>query len=122
MNITGQMLRDLAGTTEPRLTDDLAQAFTIILPGWKIDTPLRVAHWLGQTCLETDYWRTLQEYGGSGTRYAPYWGRGAIQLTWQSNYVQTGIAIGAPIAQNPDLVATPGMGTIVGCMYWAKYN
>jgi hypothetical protein len=30
--------------------------------------------------------RPIEEYGGSSTRYAPWYGRGDVQLTWEDNY------------------------------------
>jgi hypothetical protein len=35
-----------------------------------------------------------------------YYGRGAIQLSWNFNYCKAGLALGANIAQQPSLVAT----------------
>lgn len=121
-SITPDLLRQVAATGETALTEELAPAFQIILPGWQIDTPARVAAFLGQGCIETDYWRTLREYGGSQARYAPYYGRAVLQLTWETNYTKVGQALGIPLRDKPDLVATPGLGTIVACMYWATHN
>jgi len=30
----------------------------------------------------------ISEYGGSSTRYAPWYGRGYVQLTWEENYIR----------------------------------
>ena len=30
----------------------------------------------------------IEEYGGSSTRYAPWYGRGYVQLTWEDNYAK----------------------------------
>lgn len=43
-------------------------------------------------CLATYQWETastmqpIEEYGGPNTRYAPWYGRGYVQLTWEDNY------------------------------------
>ncbi len=79
--VTADQLLTLAPTARVPLVDQLAPAFAMLLPAWQIDTPMRVARFLAQTCLETDHFRTLREYGGSAQRYAPYSGRGVIQLT-----------------------------------------
>lgn len=120
--ITPDLLRQIAATGETALTEELAPAFQIILPGWQIDTPARIAVFLGQCCIETAYWRTLREYGGAQKDYAPYYGRGVIQLTWATNYASAGKALTIPLIDKPDLVATVGLGTIVACMYWATHN
>lgn len=45
---------------------------------------------VAQCMVESAYFRTTREYGGSRTRYAPYYGRGFIQVTWRSNYAAFG--------------------------------
>lgn len=45
---------------------------------------------VAQCMVESAYFRTTREYGGSKTRYAPYYGRGFIQVTWRSNYAAFG--------------------------------
>ncbi|WP_144445573.1 peptidoglycan-binding protein [Inquilinus limosus] len=120
--ITADQMLALAPGADVPLVDALAPAYALLLPVWQIDTPLRVAHFVAQTCLETDHFRTLREYGGSQARYAPYFGRGCIQLTWDTNYAKAGQALGLPLLAKPDLVATPALGAIVACMYWSEHN
>lgn len=45
---------------------------------------------VAQCMVESAYFRTTREYGGPRTRYAPYYGRGFIQVTWRSNYAAFG--------------------------------
>jgi putative chitinase len=120
--VTGDQLRQIAGTTEMRLTEELAAAYSAILPVWGIESPLRLAHWCGQTCIETDYFRTLVEYGAADAKYAPYFGMGPLMLTWETNYVKMGGRLGLPLKDQPDRVSDPALGTIVGCIYWADYS
>lgn len=71
-----------------------------------------VAAIVGESAQETDWMCSLVEYGGPRTRYAPYFGRGCIQLTWRNNYVGFGqwlhslgvVADPAVFVNNPDLV------------------
>lgn len=53
---------------------------------FEINTPLRKAHFLAQLAHESDGLKTTKEYGGPGKRYAPWYGRGLIQVTWKDNY------------------------------------
>lgn len=72
-----------------------------------------VAAIIGESAQETDWMCSLVEYGGPSTRYAPYFGRGCIQLTWRSNYAEFGqwlhglgvVADPDVFVANPDLVA-----------------
>ncbi|MRX69485.1 Chitinase class I [Flavobacterium resistens] len=57
----------------------------IIFKKYNINTCLRKIHFLSQVYLETDRFRTTKEYSEKG-EYKPYFGRGLMQLTWQSNY------------------------------------
>lgn len=53
--------------------------------------PVQEAFWMD------DAWRN------ANLRYAPYWGRGYIQLTWDYNYQAYGGYLGLPLYDNPDL-------------------
>ncbi|MCD0469052.1 DUF5675 family protein [Flavobacterium sp. JAS] len=57
----------------------------IIFKKYNINTCLRKIHFLSQAYLETDRFRTTKEYSKRG-EYKPYFGRGLMQLTWESNY------------------------------------
>lgn len=47
----------------------------------------REVGFLSQSVIETDYFRTFEEYGkGKGKDYYPYYGRGIHQLTWKETY------------------------------------
>ena len=73
-----------------------------------------VAAIIGESAQETDWMCSLVEYGGPSTRYAPFFGRGCIQLTWESNYRGFGqwlhglgvVADPDTFVRQPDLVAT----------------
>ena len=42
-----------------------------------------------------------------GLKYAPYWGRGWSQLTWDYNYEKAGEMLGLDLLNNPDLALVP---------------
>lgn len=46
----------------------------------------RLSYFLANSIQETIYFSRTAELGGSGTTYAPWYGRGFLQLTWENNY------------------------------------
>lgn len=67
--------------------DGLADQLTLALASAPdMAEPSCVAAMVGESAQETDWFCSLVEYGGASTRYAPYYGRGCIQLTWEGNY------------------------------------
>jgi predicted chitinase len=51
---------------------------------------MRLAYFFGNTIQETTYLTSTVEGGGPHTRYAPWYGRGVIQLTFEENYKRYG--------------------------------
>lgn len=53
----------------------------------------------------------MKEFGGErylkSKPYYPYYGRGFVQLTWKSNYEQTGMRLGIDLLKKPDLALDP---------------
>lgn len=72
-----------------------------------------VAAIIGESAQETDWMCSLVEYGGPHTRYAPYFGRGCIQLTWRNNYAGFGQWLhGLGVVADPDVfVSNPDLVT-----------
>src|SRR5512139_346805 len=100
IQLTYDMMKNIAGAP---VNKDVVEGMIKYLPAamekYGINTKLRIAHFLGQLCHESDHFRTLQEYA-SGARYEgrrdlgnvfrgdgrKYKGRGGIQLTGRANY------------------------------------
>jgi predicted chitinase len=62
---------------------------------------------LSQAVIETDYFRTFEEYGkGAGKPYFPYYGRGIHQLTWRDTYAKCSRALFSDdrLVRDPDLI------------------
>ncbi|REC64091.1 hypothetical protein DRF65_00505 [Chryseobacterium pennae] len=53
---------------------------------YEINTCIRKLHFLAQIYHETDRLKTTLEYD-TNKKYKPYFGRGLMQLTWESNYI-----------------------------------
>lgn len=72
--------------------------------------PVREAFWLSED------WRR------ANLRYYPHYGRGHIQLTWESNYKAAGEAIGVDLVSNPDLALDPAVSAKVLAWYFATHG
>lgn len=96
-----------------------------------IDTNSRVAEFLAQACLETDYFRVLQEYA-SGDAYEgraslgntqpgdgrKFKGRGIFQLTGRANYASYGKRLGIDLLKEPTLASQPSVSVRTAVLYW----
>ena len=72
------------GTPE-QLAMELDQTLRDYAPDLGGDTSF-LAALIGECAQETDWYCAVSEYGGPSTWYAPWYGRGMIQLTHEANY------------------------------------
>lgn len=100
-----------------------------------IDNPIRKAAFVAQLLVESDGFRTFEEYAsgrayegrsdlgntqpGDGVRYK---GRGAIQVTGRHNYELMSHATGIDFVANPDLAAAPEYAFTTAVWYWSSRN
>lgn len=70
--------------------------------------PVREAFWLPEA------WRA------QNLRYYPYYGRGDIQLTWESNYAKASPVVGMDLVKDPDLALEPDTAAIIFAWYWTE--
>ncbi|MFD1814404.1 glycoside hydrolase family 19 protein [Rhodococcus gannanensis] len=100
-----------------------------------IDTPIRQAAFIAQLAVESDSFRTFEEYAsgsayegrsdlgntqpGDGVRYK---GRGAIQVTGRHNYEEVSKFTGIDFVANPELMAAPENAFITAVWYWTSRN
>jgi putative chitinase len=100
-----------------------------------IDTPLRAAHFLSQTCYESGGFSTMEEFAdgsayegradlgniepGDGVRFK---GRGLMQLTGRANYAKYGRVMGRDFLTTPPVVAAPKTALSVACWYWSLHG
>jgi len=128
----------------PRFSGDMAEKQHAIitavgevlaakLDDYQINTRLRIAHFLGQTCHESAGFRTTEEFA-SGDRYEGradlgntkagdgrrYKGRGLLQLTGRANYADLGKKLGIGLEADPELAAEPVLSLTIACEFWKK--
>lgn len=73
------------------------------------DLPIEyLAYILATTYHETAHtFAPIEEYGGNERSYAPYYGRGYVQLTWHTNYRLWGQLLGIDLVSHPELALVP---------------
>jgi hypothetical protein len=70
--------------------------------------PVQEAFWLD------DAWRH------ANLRYAPHWGRGYVQLTWEYNYRAYGEALGVDLISSPDRAMEPEIAAATLAEYFVR--
>ncbi len=115
------------------ITSAVGAVLAETLESYQIDTRLRIAHFLGQTCHESAGFRTTEEFA-SGERYEGradlgnnepgdgprYKGRGLLQLTGRANYRELGKVLGVGLEEDPELAAEPVLSLKIACEYWTR--
>ncbi|MGW6694289.1 glycoside hydrolase family 19 protein [Rhodococcus sp. NPDC054953] len=100
-----------------------------------IDNPVRQAAFIAQLAVESDSFRTFEEYAsgrayegradlgntqpGDGERYK---GRGAIQITGRHNYEKVSEYTGVDFIAHPELLAAPENAFTTAAWYWTSRN
>ncbi|EOM75312.1 glycoside hydrolase family 19 protein [Rhodococcus rhodnii] len=101
----------------------------------QIDNPFRIAAFISQLVVESDSFRTFEEYAsgaayegradlgntqaGDGQRYK---GRGAIQVTGRHNYQQVSDYTGIDFVAHPELMASTEHAFETAAWYWQSRN
>jgi predicted chitinase len=99
---------------------------------YNINTPARIAAWLGQLAHESGglkYWEEIasgQAYEGrvdlgntqlgDGKRFK---GRGPIQITGRANYKKASAELGIDLVASPELAASVEYGCMIAAWFWA---
>ncbi len=121
------------------------EAFNKVFPRYQINTPKRIASFLGQVAVESGELKYTQELPsrwnkknvkdtkepvgslyegrknlgntqkGDGPRFI---GRGILQLTGRANYQEYSNKLGIDLIKNPELAATPEISVMIACEYF----
>jgi putative chitinase len=140
LQVDADVMREVAPRVKGRraqhqsfIIEEAGKDLASILDKYEINTPLRVAHFLAQTCHESDGFCTTEEYA-SGAAYEgrrdlgntepgdgrKFKGRGLIQLTGRANYAAAGKRLQLDLINSPDLAAVPATSVLTACDYWRQ--
>lgn len=119
------------GERQAAIVRGVGEVLAATLDRYAINTPLRIAHFLGQTCHESAGFRTTEELAsgdayegrvdlgntmpGDGRRYK---GRGLIQLTGRANYKTMAATLDMPLEAEPERAAAPVLSLTIACEFW----
>ena len=142
IQVDAQTMREIAphfsganGERQKTIIDAVGEVLAVTLDGYQMNTRLRIAHFLAQTCHESAGFRTTEEFAsgenyegradlgnnqpGDGVRYK---GRGLLQLTGRANYRTFGELLGLDLQGNPETAAEPVLSLKIACEFWKKKN
>lgn len=107
-------LQPFAGTFSQEQVDGT----NVILDYWDKYYPNSDIRWLAYM-LATTFHETgrrmqpIAEIDGASKPYAPYYGRGFVQLTWKSNYSHASVLTGVDLVANPDKAMEPQIAVLI---------
>ena len=117
--------------------EELALSLNATFEMFKIDSPLRICHFLGQVMHESGCFRYNEEIWGNTPAQKTYEGRkslgntekgdgyrfrgrGYIQLTGRANYQRFAKDSGIDVISKPDIVSQPPLNMMSAGWYWDK--
>ncbi|WP_332630822.1 PAAR domain-containing protein [Citrobacter sp. ESBL3] len=108
------------GVTDENALRSYLDSLNLWMPWNGITTCRAKAHFLSQVCGETGAFRKMREIGGQHRHYAPWYGRGFIQLTGQGNYDAYNKQTTDDILNNLDLLLALPHATLSATWYFCK--
>ena len=142
IQVDAQTLREIAphfrganGERQNAIIAAVGEVLAATLDSYAINTRLRIAHFLAQTCHESAGFRTTEEFAsgenyegrrdlgnihpGDGVRYK---GRGLLQLTGRANYQTFGGQLGVDLEGHPERAGEPVLSLRIACEFWKENN
>ena len=133
--VTAEQFYAIAPQTSLYKLVPLFEPLNIALVKYSINTPLRICHFLAQTCHESDQFNTNEEYasgeayegwtelgnteGGDGVRFK---GRSLICVTGRANYQAFSDYLGVDFVSNSTLLAAPKYAWLGAGWFWDTRN
>ena len=147
--ITEEQLKKIYKTASAEKIKLYVEAFNRVFPKYEINTPRRIAAFLGQVAVESgelrydkelpSRWNKKNPKDGSeptGTLYENrkllgnnkpgdgprFIGRGILQLTGRANYTDMSKKIGIDLVADPEAACKPEVSTMIACQYFKDRN
>jgi len=137
MNLTISQLKAICPTQSTMKLQPFVEPLNAILPGYGIDTPLRLQHFISQAAHETGSFQFLTELA-SGSAYegrkdlgnviagdgVKFKGRGIFQTTGRVNYraVSMHLFNDERLLTDPSVLAIPEYAVRSAAFYWKNKN
>jgi putative chitinase len=129
--ITVEQLRKIVPELSQAKAEEMIGPLNDAMKQGGMNTPQRQAAFISQIAVESDRFRTYEEYA-DGSQYEgrtdlgntqpgdgkKYKGRGVIQITGRSNYTQMSKDLGVDFVNHPELAATPEYAFKSAVWYW----
>jgi len=115
--VTSQMLQSVFGLSSPTIAQGLPSLNAAMIDG-NITSPLRIAALLATLQAESGLRYNAVEASCASKSYAPYCGRGYIQLTSKNNYAAASSYFGHDFVGNPGDAATLTYSAAIMLWYW----
>jgi putative chitinase len=133
MILTVELIKAIDRHCQTKDIEKLLPFLNHALPRYEINTPLRIAMFLGQALTETMHFFYLKEMA-SGKAYegrldlgndvvgegVKFKGRGIFQTTGDANYKEVAKELGIDCVNNPELLEQPKWAVESACLYWKK--
>lgn len=143
--ITEEQLKKIYPNCKPEKIKFYTEAFNKVWPEFSINTPRRIAAFLGQVAVESGELKYDKELPSKWNKKNPkdanepigtlyegrknlgntkpgdgpkFIGRGVLQLTGRANYESYGKKLGIDLVSNPELAATPEVSVKIACQYF----
>jgi putative chitinase len=129
--LTPSQLFNICDSTSVKILNPLCAELNRSFRTFKVDTKLRIAHFIAQAAHESDGFRTFREYAsgeeyegredlgntqpGDGVRFA---GKGIFQITGRYNVEECGKALAVDLIANPELLAELPLCVESAFWYW----
>jgi predicted chitinase len=143
--ITEEQLKAIFPSCRPDALKGYVAACNLVFPLFEINTPARIAAWLGQVGVESGELKFTVELGSKWNKKDPkdpkepvgtlyegrknlgntqpgdgprFIGRGVLQLTGRANYADMSKKIGIDLIADPKKAADPDISTRIACQYF----